>query len=324
MRQLALERLPQVLHLLLVEPQVGVARDAELRVADHLAAREEVAQVLVDDGREEQEGVRSRAEGLGQLHDAREHARRLDDRDRGVAAERVAARELDDEVEALVADLRKRVRRVEPDRRQQRPDLVAEVRGDPRALRGVELAAAQEPHVVLRERGQHVGVQAPVLVVDDAVRFRRDRDVLRAQLGHRRHPGRRPLGAQRLDQAGHADLEELVEVRRDDGEEAQPLEERHRRVLREREDAAVEGDLRQLAVDRRGVVNDVFGGHGERPVGGGSRPAGASRRARTIGLDCDRTMAAASRRGATQLAAASRSRTSQTQRPLVAASRSAR
>ena len=57
LRQLAFQRLPQVLHLLLVEPEVGVARDAKLRVADDLAPAEELVQMRVDDARQEDERV---------------------------------------------------------------------------------------------------------------------------------------------------------------------------------------------------------------------------------------------------------------------------
>ena len=64
-------------------------------------------------------------------------------------------------------------------------------------------------------------------------------------------PGGRELGAQLLLQARDADLEEFVEVVADDAQEAQPLEQRRRGILRQREDAAVERKLRQLAVDRR-------------------------------------------------------------------------
>ena len=56
----------------------------------------------------------------------------------------------------------------------------------------------------------------------------------------------------RLDlllQAGDADLEELVQVRRNDGEEAQPLEQRHRIVGRLRQHAAVELEQAQLPVE---------------------------------------------------------------------------
>src|SRR5438067_514877 len=59
-----------------------------------------------------------------------------------------------------------------------------------------------------------------------------------------------------LLQAGDADLEELVQVRRHDGDEAQPLERRHRLVGRLREHAAVEGEDAELAVDELGGRRD--------------------------------------------------------------------
>ena len=70
----------------------------------------------------------------GMLDDARQHARRLDDGDARVAAERIGARELDHEVQALVHDLRERVRGIEPDGRQQRPHLLREEARRPLAL----------------------------------------------------------------------------------------------------------------------------------------------------------------------------------------------
>ncbi len=57
LRQLALQRLPQVLDLLLVEPQVRVARHAELRVADDAAPGEQFAQVRVDDRGQQHKAV---------------------------------------------------------------------------------------------------------------------------------------------------------------------------------------------------------------------------------------------------------------------------
>jgi hypothetical protein len=258
-RQLALQRLAQVLDLLLVEPQVGVARHAELRVRHDLAPGKEAAEVLVQDRGEQQERVVAGAQRRGQLHHARQHARRLDDRDRGLAPERVGARQLDDKVEALVADLRERVRGIEPDRREQRAHLVAERRGDPLALRRRELAPAQQPHAAVGERGQDLGVEARVLVGDQRMRLGGDRGVGRAELAQR-HPRRRHLRAQVAHHAGDADLEELVEVRRDDRQEAQPLEQRDRRVVREREHAPVEREQRELAVDRRAVDVERLGG----------------------------------------------------------------
>ena len=117
--QLALQRLAQVLDFLLVDPQVGVARDAELRVAAHLAPREELRQVrgMTDDSMTN--ALSPPPSSLGIADHAPQHARRLHDRDRRFAAERVAAAEVDDEVERLARDLRKRMRWIESDRGQQ-------------------------------------------------------------------------------------------------------------------------------------------------------------------------------------------------------------
>ena len=52
-----------------------------------------------------------------------------------------------------------------------------------------------------------------------------------------------------MDQSGDADLEELVEVGVGDAQERQPLEQRHVVVFGQFEHAAVELELRQLAVD---------------------------------------------------------------------------
>ena len=58
--------------------------------------------------------------------------------------------------------------------------------------------------------------------------------------------GRR-AGIDLFFQAGDADLEELVQVRRDDGKEAQALQQRHGVVRRLREHAAVEREDAELA-----------------------------------------------------------------------------
>ena len=57
LRQLALQRGAQVLHLFLVHVQIAVARDAELVAAQHLHAREQLADVRVDHRRQEHEAV---------------------------------------------------------------------------------------------------------------------------------------------------------------------------------------------------------------------------------------------------------------------------
>ncbi len=57
LRQFALQRLAQVLDFFFVDPQVGVARDAELRIIDDLAAGEELVQMRVHDRGQQHERI---------------------------------------------------------------------------------------------------------------------------------------------------------------------------------------------------------------------------------------------------------------------------
>src|SRR5207248_435446 len=79
--QLSLQRLPQVLDFLLVEPQVRVTGDSELRIIDNLALREQLVQMGMDDRRQQDESIRRRDVGR-KLDHARQHSRCLDDGDR--------------------------------------------------------------------------------------------------------------------------------------------------------------------------------------------------------------------------------------------------
>jgi hypothetical protein len=63
-------------------------------------------------------------------------------------------------------------------------------------------------------------------------------------------PGGRIARAELPLEPGHADHEELVEVRAEDGEEFHPLEEGHARVLRLFEDAPVELEPGELPIDQ--------------------------------------------------------------------------
>ena len=179
----------------------------------------------------------------------RQHARRLHDGDAGVAAERVLALELDGEIQALVEHARKGVRRVEPDRRQHRHHLAQEIGLDPLRLRGSEIGAAQEADAFRREPGQD-------LLVEQAGTARRPARAPPSPPA--RTPGRArmrsapmtgdPASISRL-QPGDADFEELVEIGGDDAQEAQPLQQRRRAVLRLRQHAPVERELAELAVE---------------------------------------------------------------------------
>ena len=69
-----------------------------------------------------------------------------------------------------------------------------------------------------------------------------------------RRAAARDAGVDLVVQAGHADHVELVEVRRPDGGELHPLEQRHPRVLGELQHAVVEVHPGQLAVDEQGGI----------------------------------------------------------------------
>ena len=250
MRELALQRVAQVLDVVFVELEVGVARQPELRVRHDVATREEVVQVRMHDRRQQHEGMPRLGDLDRHLDDPRQDARRLDDRDPRLPPERIAAGELDDEVEALVDDLRPRMGRVEADGRQHGTHFAREIIGGPGRERRRAIDAVDQAHAVCGERRQDVVVEDAVLVVDQLVQLAGDRRVARAQrLRCRVARGGRQV--QLLAQAGDANLEELVDVVADDTEIAKPLEQRHVRIDRHRQHAAIEGDQRQFAIDAR-------------------------------------------------------------------------
>ena len=102
--------------------------------------------------------------------------------------------------------------------------------------------------------GTKLVVPAVVLRVDQLVRARADR----GELLLRHHPVGRHLfdfARELLLEPRHAHHEELVEVGGDDREKLDSLVERYRRVLRLGQDARVELEPRELAVDvERGRV----------------------------------------------------------------------
>jgi len=70
------------------------------------------------------------------------------------------------------------------------------------------------------------------------------------------------LEAEERPERCHAHAEELVEVGRENGEEAEPLGQRHAGVGRLLEHAAVEGQPGELAVEERGRLGHAGGSEG--------------------------------------------------------------
>ena len=259
LQQLALQRDAQVLDFFLVDEELGVPRHPELVGPLDRHAGEQLVHVGMQDRSQVDEGVFAVPDRGRQPDRARQDARRLHDRDARAAAECIAALQLDDEVEALVEDARERMRRVEPERRQDRQHLALEIVVHPGALRVVPGAPPQEADAGSRELRQQRVVQQVELLRDELPRLaRHDRERLlgRHALGSRLRDAELDL----LLDARDADLEELVEIRGDDREEPQPLEQRHGCIRSLREHAPVEREDAELAVERR-HADRGFSGH---------------------------------------------------------------
>ena len=80
-----------------------------------------------------------------------------------------------------------------------------------------------------------------------------------------RHARRWRLHTQLLAQPRDADLEELVQIAADDAQEAQPLEQRDRRILRQRERLTA-ADVVIVVAGMDGALPSVVGGLVDCPV----------------------------------------------------------
>ncbi len=257
LRQFALQRDAQVLHLFLVDEQVRIAGHAELVAAEHIHAREQFVDMGVQHRGQENVAVVQPGERLRQPDHPRQRARRLDDGIARAAAEGVAAFQLDGEVQALVQHPREGVRRVESDRGEHRHHLAEEVLAYPGALRLVPLRAAQEYDALLGERRHEHVVPQGILLGHQTMGLVAD---LAEGLG-RRAVVAAGMGGAELDlllEAGHADLEEFVQIARHDADETQAFEQRHGRIGGLRQHAPVEGERGEFAVQKMGEL-EVLG-----------------------------------------------------------------
>ena len=152
--QLLLDGAQQVVGLV-VDLEVGVARDAEDVVVDDLHAREERVEVLGDELLERDERA-----PVADRHEAREHLlRHLHARERLLLGLRVAHEH--GERERQVGDVRERPPEPDRQRREHGEDLAPEALVELRAvLRRRPRRSATMPDAVLGERGPQVAVEA--------------------------------------------------------------------------------------------------------------------------------------------------------------------
>ena len=270
--QRGLELADQVLGLLL-DLQIAVAQHAEAAMARIAIAGKQAGQMHQQQILQPQEPLPAR-----QGHEPRQL--RGDRQQRLHLAAIGLARQLQRQRKARVRDEGERVRGVDGQGRQDRKDEVLEMAvqelllGAGQALAGqdddarlLHLLAQRVPDALLRAH------QAARVGVDQGQLFRRCQAVIR---------GRGAALAHQFAQAGHADGVELVQVRGADRHEAQALQQRHARIARLVQDAPVERQPGQLAVEEPcGAFGNALGqglGFGER-------------RAKKIGLGHDRPAA---------------------------------
>ncbi len=219
--------------------------DAEQRRGLDFRAREQAGRMLPDEvlqGNEQSlpgRHVRAQRQPLRQrrrhLHPHEDTVARL-----GIAQDEAPRRR-------QVGHERERVRRIEAERRQGRRHVLAEVVRRLRLLCRGQLAPRREPDAVADQPGLQFG-EAPGLLQQHRKQcFPQAQDVVVEFLDRARTAagvGARAHGADALH-------EELVEVRREDRQELEALEQRRALVERLGEDPAVEFDPAQVAVDPR-------------------------------------------------------------------------
>ncbi len=247
LRQFALDLGAQVLDFFLVDEQVAVAGDAKLVATEHLHAGKQFMHELVQDRRQEDEGILAGAQFARQADDPRQDARRLHDRRTRAAPEGIPPFEFDGEVETLVEHPREGVRGVEADRRDHRHHFAKEEVPDPFALFDVPVCPLEETNAFGSKLWQDFLVEQCILLPDDGM------DLLAHQLVDLAcrlavSGDRDRVQFQLFLDARLADLEELVKIAAHDAEEAQPLEQGGSRALGLPQDSPVERQQTHLAI----------------------------------------------------------------------------
>ncbi len=190
---------------------------------------------------------------------------------------------------------------------------VAEVALDRRSPSALGVLAADDPDPMLGERRADDLRELPSMPVVELAH--RVRDPFE-HLGRRQAVGPAGVdpGVDLVVDAGDADHEELVQVGDEDREELQALDQRQRLVLGELQDAVVEVEPRQLAIDEQGADPRA---RASRPPARDVRPC--CRRRRRRGGDSDPlegTVAQPTLASVSAIAASSAGRISTTSSPL--------
>jgi hypothetical protein len=240
----------QVLFLLVVGREIGVARDAKRDRLLDLVAREQFMQVLARRILDQDESLARRfrsvdAPAPAHLDPAGPAARKLDD---GEPLLFTVAREAHREVERQVVKARERKLGIDRGGTQHREDLAGEKAIHEGALAGLQLGRPHDADAAVHQPGRDS------LLPEEMGRghqIARDR-LHRSHVFRGRHAGGRAVlhaRANPIADRRDADHEELVQVREEDAEEARPFENGTLRVLRLFEHATIEREPGQRAVE---------------------------------------------------------------------------
>ena len=149
------------------------------------------------------------------------------------------------------------MRRVHRLRRDQREDVAHVVLAHPRLLVGIELLERSDPHADGLELGEHLLEDVDLLLLERRDQLEAVHDLLLRRASIRSDGV--DLRADLLLEAADALLEELVDVRADDGDELRALEERDALVIGFLKDAPAEVQVGQLAVEIQLVRTEIRG-----------------------------------------------------------------
>ena len=203
---------------------------------------------------------------VGQPDEARQQRRHLDPGEPRLLSIRVADHHR--EVQREVGDVGERVGRVDRERGQHREDRGLEELGKPGAVGLGQALGVYHPDPGGAQPRQHVlGQQAILLgqlrlgLLPDEAQLVVSADAIGTSSGAEAR-------ANLLLEARHADLEEVVEVLAEDGQELRPFQEGQRGIRGQGEDAGVELEPRELAVE---VANGAL--RWARPGRGGAASA---------------------------------------------------
>ena len=248
-RQFTLQRFAQVRDFIFRHKQVGVARHAELVAAMYVDLREQLMHKALHERRQQHEPIRVARQFRRHLHKPGQGTRGLHDGQFSLTAECILARQLDDEVQALVEHAWERVRWVKSHRGQDGHQLALEETPTPSALGFIPIGGHVEEDAFLLQQRQDLLLQHGILLRDQLPHPLRDHAKC---LLHRQPVGRdrRRVVAHLLLQSGNADFKELIEIARDDADEFQPLHQRHTRVGGLGEHTGIELQDAQFAIEQ--------------------------------------------------------------------------